>query len=68
MVRGVFRTQASMYDGTFSVNTLTIFAIKAPSQMFDWVMYKPLKINGIFRVKLKHSKTSRLLHVNQLGW
>ena len=40
MSRGAFRTQESIYDGAFFVN----IAIKAPSQMFDWVIHRPLKI------------------------
>ena len=35
--RGVFKTQASVYDGAFSEYTerVTMFAMKASSQMFD---------------------------------
>ena len=51
--RVVFRTQASIRDGAFLwiYLRLTIFAIKAPSQMFDWVIHRPPKI-------LKSSKSS----------
>ena len=44
--RGVFKTQASVYDGAFSEYTerVTMFAMKASSQMFDWVIYRPSKI------------------------
>ena len=44
--RGVLEPkQASMMEVFCEyVQRRTIFAIKAPSQMFDWVIYKPPKI------------------------
>ena len=47
----------------FCENTqcLTIFATKAPSQMFDWVIYRPPKILKFFKVKLRWNKSLRLL-------
>ena len=44
--QSVLRTQVSIYGGAFYEYTerLTIFAIAAPSTMFDWVIYRPPKI------------------------
>ena len=55
--RGAFRTQSNIYDGDFYskiVNSfwpLTIFPKKIPSQMFNWVLNRPLNtITNIFSV------------------
>ena len=46
MLRGIFRTQASIYDGAFWEYTsqLIILAIKDQSQIFAWVPNRPSKI------------------------
>ena len=38
-----------------------MFVINAPLQMFDWVIYWPPKTIKIFKLRLRWSKSSRML-------
>ena len=49
--RGVFKIQSKVYEGDFSrkqpKNDVNYFHKKAPLEMFDWVLYTPLKYASV---------------------
>ena len=45
-LRGLFKTQSNVYDGTLRLKVVNSFRKKGPSLMFDWVVwvvYMPLR-------------------------
>ena len=67
-IRGVFRTQSNIYDGSFLQKQLTAFYFckkKAPSLMFDWVLNTLLLIR-IFEVLQRQVKKNWIQQIQYM--